>query len=100
MCLHADMRLKRRALSRTDPRSASNRPDTTLMTNYWFSWRASDYADSKGHVSSSQSLFPVGSRHNRVVGMFLVHIHANTSGAVELKHSNPAPQEAPFYIVE
>ena len=55
----------------------SNRPDTTLMTNYWFSWRASDYVDSKGHASSSQALFPVGSRHNRVVGMFLVHIHAD-----------------------
>ena len=57
MYLHADMRLKEKALLRTAPlgiKPGRYHPNDEL----WFSWKASDYADSRSNPSPSATPSP------------------------------------------
>jgi hypothetical protein len=75
MYLHADMRLKEKALSPLS-RSASNQRDTARMTNCWASWKASDYAESEHGLSPSSRCHSMEIRHNRGVGMLTQSVEA------------------------
>jgi hypothetical protein len=80
MYLHADMRMKEKALSHAEPlgiKPARYRTDDQLLAF----WKASDYADCGRHGSPSQPQSPLSIRHNQEVGMFLVYVHADKFGA-------------------